>query len=50
MCTIIEKEIKILDVNKKKLIKKLKKMGAERIFKGEIHDVYYDTIDTNLAS
>ena len=49
MCTLIEKEIKILDINKKKLIKKLKKLGAKKTFEGKIHDIYYDTVDTDLA-
>lgn len=37
-----EKEIKILNINKLKLIKKLEELGASKTFEGYIHDVYYD--------
>lgn len=50
MCTIIEKELKILDVDRKKLVKKLKKIGAKKVFKGQIHDVYYDMNNDYLAA
>jgi len=39
---MLEKEIKILDVNVVKLQKKLEKMWAEKTFEGYIHDIYYD--------
>lgn len=42
---MLEKEIKILDVNVIELQEKLESMGAERTFIGFIHDVYYDFPD-----
>jgi len=39
---MLEKEIKILDVNVKKLQKKLEKLWAIKTFEWYIHDVYYD--------
>ncbi|PZM86544.1 hypothetical protein DLH72_00550 [Candidatus Gracilibacteria bacterium] len=42
---MLEKEIKILDINKEKTIKKLEKLGALKTFEGFIHDVYYDFLD-----
>lgn len=39
---MIEKEIKILDINKKKLKKKIKKEGAKITFDWIIHDTYFD--------
>jgi len=39
---MLEKEIKILDVDVAKIQKKLEKLGAEKTFEGFIHDVYYD--------
>lgn len=42
---MLEKEIKILDVNIKELQKKLEKLWAEKTFEGFIHDIYYDFHD-----
>ncbi|MFK7780076.1 MAG: CYTH domain-containing protein [Candidatus Gracilibacteria bacterium] len=42
---MLEKEIKILDVDVKKIQEKLEKLGAEKTFEGFIHDVYYDFHD-----
>lgn len=39
---MLEKEVKILDIDIKDLVEKLEKLGAERTFEWEIHDVYYD--------
>lgn len=39
---MLEKEIKILDVDVKKLQENLEKLGAEKTFEGYIHDIYYD--------
>jgi len=39
---MIEKEIKILDINVKKVIKLLEKHWAEKTFKWKITDVYFD--------
>ena len=38
-----ETEIKILGIDRKKLEEKLLSLGAERIFDGEIHALYYDS-------
>ncbi len=43
---MLEKEIKILEIDVDKLCKKLDKLGAIRTFEGVIHDVYYDFPDT----
>ena len=37
-----EKELKILDINPLKLIPKLEKLGAKKVFAGKIADQYYD--------
>jgi len=42
---MLEKEIKILDVNVEKLQKKLEKLGAIKTFEWYIHDIYYDFPD-----
>jgi adenylate cyclase class IV len=39
---MLEKEIKILDINPQEIIAKLEEFGAKRTFEGFIHDVYYD--------
>ena len=39
---MIEKEIKILDINIKKVIRLLEKHGATKTFKWEIKDIYFD--------
>ncbi|MEI7477284.1 MAG: hypothetical protein WCJ81_01815 [bacterium] len=38
---MIEKEIKILDINQKEIQKRLKALGAELTFSGTIVDNYY---------
>jgi len=40
-----EIEVKILEVNRPELEKKLLSLGAEKIFEGTISDVYFDTND-----
>ncbi len=42
---MLEKEIKILDINVEKLQKKLEKLGAIKTFEWFIHDIYYDFAD-----
>ena len=37
-----EKELKILDINPLKIIAKLEKLGARKVFAGKIADQYYD--------
>ena len=39
---MLEKELKILEINKEKVIEKLISLGAKKTFEGYIHDVYYD--------
>ena len=39
---MLEKEIKILNINQEEIIKKLEDFWAIKTFEGEIHDVYYD--------
>ena len=38
----IERELKVLEVDYKTLKSKLKNLGAKEIFKGWIHDIYFD--------
>jgi adenylate cyclase class 2 len=42
---MLEKEIKILEINKSEIVEKLLEMGAEQTFEGFVHDVYYDFPD-----
>lgn len=46
---MLEKEIKILDINVEKLQKKLEKLWAEKTFEGYIHDIYYDFHDEETS-
>lgn len=39
---MLEKEIKILDIDQEKTIKMLEDLGAEKTFEWYIHDIYYD--------
>lgn len=39
---MIEKEIKILSINKKKVVAKLEELWAIKKFEGYVHDIYYD--------
>ncbi|MCP4523043.1 MAG: CYTH domain-containing protein [Candidatus Gracilibacteria bacterium] len=39
---MLEKEIKILEIDRDAIVKKLEAFGAEKTFEGIIHDVYYD--------
>ncbi|MCH2189076.1 CYTH domain-containing protein [Candidatus Gracilibacteria bacterium] len=39
---ILEKEIKILEIDKQEVTQKLLSLGAEKTFEGYIHDIYYD--------
>ena len=39
---MLEKEIKILDIDRAEVIAKLEALWAERTFDGFIHDIYYD--------
>lgn len=45
-----EKEIKILDVNSKKLWNKLLNLWAKKIFEGRIIDTYFDTENKDLKN
>ncbi len=42
---MLEKEIKILEINREEIVEKLEKLGAEKTFEGFIHDIYYDFPD-----
>lgn len=46
---MLEKEIKILDVNKGEIVEKLENMWAIKTFEWFIHDVYYDFPDEVMA-
>jgi adenylate cyclase class 2 len=43
-----EIEVKILEINVEKVEDKLKKMGAEKVFDGELVNVYFDFSDKRL--
>ena len=43
-----ETEIKILDIDRKKLERKLSSLGAKKIFDDEIHALYYDNSDSSI--
>lgn len=43
-----EIEIKILDINKEEVIKKLIELGAEKVFEGEVKADYFDFEDERL--
>ena len=42
---MLEKEVKILEIDKQKVIKKLEELWAKKTFEGVIHDIYYDFPD-----
>ncbi len=48
MSTIVEKELKILEIDPIELQKKLCALGASRLFSGKIHDIYYDCPQNSL--
>jgi len=43
-----EIEVKILEIDKDEVIKKLNSLGAEKIFEGYVETIYYDTPDFKL--
>jgi len=45
---MFEKEIKILEINKKKVIKKLEEFWASKTFEDIVYDVYYDYCDSKM--
>lgn len=42
---MLEKEIKILNIDKANVIHRLEKLWAKKVFDGYIHDIYYDFVD-----
>lgn len=47
---MLEKEIKILDINPEDIIAKLEWFGAKKTFEGFVHDVYYDFPEDEQAN
>jgi len=45
-----ETEIKILEIDRKEIEKKLISMGAKKVFDDEIHAIYYDFPDKSLKN
>ena len=43
-----EIEVKILEINVEEVERKLKKMGAEKVFEGEVISIYFDFSDKSL--
>lgn len=50
LLSMIEKEVKILDVPYTLLCERLQEMGAEKLWSKQIHDRYCDTPDGQLAA
>jgi len=50
MATIIEKELKILEIDPVQVQETLLALGAIKNFEGNVHDIYYDTPNNNLSS
>lgn len=46
---MIETEVKILEINKKKVVRQLIVLGAKKIFSGKIETARYDHIDQRLS-
>ena len=44
---MLEKELKILNINPDEIIDKLESFGAKKTFEGFIHDIYYDFPEGN---
>ncbi len=42
---MLEKEIKILEINKEEIVAQLLELWAEKTFEGFVHDIYYDFPD-----
>ena len=42
---MLEKEIKILEIDKDVIVAQLLELGAEKTFEGFVHDIYYDFPD-----
>ncbi len=49
MPTIIEKELKILEIDPLQVQEMLISLGATKVFEGSVHDTYYDTSDKTLV-
>lgn len=47
---MLEKEIKILEINVEEISNKLEELWAEKTFEGYIHDIYYDFPDDESIS
>ena len=45
---MLEKEIKILEINKEAVVERLLELWAEKTFEGFVHDVYYDFPDDDV--
>ena len=45
---MIETEVKILEINKGEILKKLKKLGAKGVYRGNVFTVQYDVKDKTL--
>ncbi|GEM_PF-646669 len=43
-----EIEVVIININKQEVIKKLKSLGAKKVFEGELTDYFFDTNDSSL--
>lgn len=50
MTTIIEKELKILEIDPIKVQERLLALGATKNFEGNVHDIYYDTPGNDLSA
>ena len=47
---MLETEIKVLAIDKKKVENQLTKLGAKKVFEGELYAIYYDFEDNKLSN
>lgn len=45
---ILEKEVKVIDIDKDEIIRKLSMMGAKKVFEGDIDMLFFDTTSSAL--
>ena len=45
-----EIEVKILEINKEDIIRRLENLGAKEVFKGSMNSIYFDTKDNRLKN
>jgi adenylate cyclase, class 2 len=46
---MLETEVKVLEINKEEVEKQVIKLGAKKVFEGELYAIYYDSEDGKLS-